>query len=350
MMKVRFTYLFLLFVWFLNGQSLEQQLQARMLEIDEYYEYAKTFRIKVNSWYRHDTIESAKSYGDKALKELNDSLGDSFKITDEFIEGRVETGMKDPFSDYDRKRIKSAQSSSDKILVLSEILREKPYDPLLIELKLDSFKTSNSKAPTYKDELISQFNAYQASFGRRLGRMVQSAMMQEDVYYVTPKSWERFTSSLYKLQEAARSLDAEIQSDPENASTSMVFKPTINIDYQIFSKKVKKIPVLEQQGAYLVTDFRQSYGVGWYGAFKHLDLGLDVLYTGENGSGLKFHPKIGAGKGIIHFAVGGLANTTNGTLEVSGNFYLIFKKVTGGIGVTQNRLLFSIGVNPDFIN
>lgn len=52
----------------------------------------------------------------------------------------------------------------------------------------------------------------------------------------------------------------------------------------------------------------------------------------------------------MHFAVGGLANTTNGEFELSGTVYYVNKKFMGGVGVTENRIFLSIGVNPDFIN
>jgi hypothetical protein len=349
MKKVILNILLTMVVLLANGQTTEEILRERMIEVEKYHDDAKVFRNTINSWYREENKDTTNKYGVIALENLALSLGEKFKIKEEYLDKKnFKADMKDPFSEDERNRLINAQNSNEQILILAEILNKKPYDPLLILLELEPLKTSDSIPRTYKDELIQQFNTYQASFGRRLGRLVQNAIIQEDVYYVTPKSWERFFSSLYELHEVAQNLDQEIQSTAPSSSTNMTFNPSINIDYQVNSEK--PIIRLEQQGAYLVTDFRQSYGVGWYGAFKYIDLGLDILYTGENGTGLKFHPKIGAGKGIIHFAVGGLANTTNGTFEVSGNLYLIFKDFTGGIGVTQNSVLFSFGVNPDFIN
>jgi hypothetical protein len=77
---------------------------------------------------------------------------------------------------------------------------------------------------------------------------------------------------------------------------------------------------------------------------------LEQEHTDENNTGLMFHPKVGLGQGIFHFAFGGLANTTNGTLELSGNVFIVNDKFMGGVGFTKNRVFFSVGVNPDFIN
>lgn len=333
-------------------ETTERDLKERLRLAESYFQIAKDYRNSINSW-RRDTAQSAIEKRELALKTLKIGLGATLQFDSVFLDSVFldTNNLKNPFNTA--PDLEALNSDTIMLVYLANHLNDTHYDPLLLHFKLDPLDSLKGKKFSYQNELISEYNSYQKSFGRRLCRLIQSSLMQRN-YHITPSSWERFSASMVDLKNQAQLLDYEIHKKLTNEKSSIQFNPTFNLDYTLSygSKKEKKniLDPLEQQCAYFVTDVTKSYGVGWYGIFGPVDFGLDVLYTGENGSGLLFHPKIGGGKRALHFAVGGLANTTNGEFELSGTVYYVSKKFMGGVGVTENRIFLSIGVNPDFIN
>jgi hypothetical protein len=206
------------------------------------------------------------------------------------------------------------------------------YEILLFEVKIEPLQNCCAA----ENEIYTQkYNEILASIGRRMGRLIQHAM-NEDEDYVTNNSITRLDLAIAELRNHEYFLRNSITSQKVVAER----KPVVDTIYVV--TKIPELDLSRKNYISAVVDMQNFFGIGFYSTGT-LDFGLDALYNFSSDFNLALQPKVGVGRGMYHFALGAYYLAEENYVEPMGNIYIISNNFLGGVGFNANRILFSIG-------
>ena len=355
-------------------RDLLSELEASSHQVNSAYDAIKIFRDAVN----HDTDNGIKDdqCGNPGSKENYEILLETLLITGDYpaksfqiIIKKLESGyLNCKYSESMLDSILHETDSSDFIYFLDSIqllrTKENPGDYYMgeVDLFLKSLKLidasqnyienliykiefdtiqSNIKND-YIIELVREYNRELESVGRRMGRLILSAV-NEDPDYVTPSSQTRLDlarSDLDRvelfLKDAIYNRIQELSKPEKTPTANLLITNEGRNDYSYFV------------GA--STNLKEALGfstlLSWHKPGFHFDTGFDVYFRFVHEGDILIQPKVGIPIEDFHFLVGllgSLNSSSNFNTTLTGNIYYSKKRLFAGVGFGQNTLLFTIG-------
>ncbi len=300
--------------------------------IEEAYSTIKNFRDTINYYADKKLLPNQVVSYDKLYAHLYSSIkkGGANLKTESFLPdffANLDVKLQE-----DAKRINNLTDDSARFIESYKLLKklQNPYEVRLFEVEIVPF---NCASMPEISKLSADYNDQLKSVGRRMGRLIQSAML-EDADYVTPNSLSRLDLAMTELMLIEYNLRDEFNS---RITPPKAIKDTIYV-----LCKEPEIDLTRQYYISGVVDLENSLGIGLYAPGK-FDVGIDLLFNPTSEGDVIIHPKIGAGRGMFHFALGGYYQIVENSLEFTANIYVLNKRLLGGVGFNTNRILFSLG-------
>lgn len=351
-MKRHFLFLLLIaFGWSVTGQTntaVLRELDNSSTQFNMAYEKLKDFRNCINKAEQEiipDTcselvIDSAYQHLFRSLERAG--IGLPTKATQLVADSAYFRCAKTDTLLHQLKLQTTENSLTNFLYALTVLeLNNLNYEPRLFEISLYTIKMATGD--TLIDTLIVRYNQNIASVGRRMGRLIQSTVLEDDDY-VTPASYTRLDIAISDLKTAELHLRNALYVKPVNQYFGKT--KVINNYYSTSpSEELKNKEIDAKQFLYVATDLKDLMGAGILFNYS-VNFGFDVYYAFQTEGGVYIHPKIGVPVNNFHFLAGLNMVLTTGEFEYeyTGNIYYSYGKFLGGVGFSQNRIFFSIGL------
>lgn len=349
--------------------ATDSELLLRAQQVDSTYKWLKDFRDVIN--------DVADRGGRQKQKERIKQATDAFlKLYDNINTAKITAvppvRIQCAELDSDRFELDSLPRVADTDLTraeFKELLKQLdaikvPYTKLVVYVHFEPLNSTNNKQ---FNRLIEHYNKQLKSVGRRMGRVLQQARNEDDDYF-TQDSHNRLSLAMYELSLAQQHILLELHrfanlpDIQQSASHTATTTDNISTEVGELRKDVDTVDATvtrienallkgPQTGALYVAitaDTRQSIGAHLYGHLKNnkgfaWGGGLGTLYTGDSNS-VAGHAQVGAGKGLLHAAIGALYDFNSGSVSPTGTIYVINKPLVVGLGVSQQRVMVHVGL------
>ena len=349
-MKKVLVFIFALLILLAEAQNDTKSIKAKIdtlvlteQHVEAAFDAIKKYRNRTNQYTDLDTNHELLQ--EERLKTLYNSIKNiDNSTTTTFDLGNLDGVL---FKNHFGGKTEIKDATLEDVMYVARQIDSSLYihEPLSINI---SFAAINEIGNPEIDLLIEDYNAALGSAGRRMGRLVQMSI-EEDQDYVTPTSLTRLNLAMTDFKLAQSNLRSELFRQLQQShfeSDTGRYRPQLNRIEEKLNKNTKET---SKQYMFLETNLVESVGLGWCGMFPisnrelTFDGGLSLLFGFKPEGDIIFHPKVGLGKEHFHFLLGAWISAVEQSASLTGNVIYTNQKFSGGIGFNTDQIIFSIG-------